>query len=393
MPAGEDQAPPRPSHAERALSPVGWLRGEHPAAVEEDGIALCLSGGGYRAMLFHVGALWRLNELGYLGKLTRVSSVSGGSITAAVLGMHWAELGWDADGRADRAAFVEAVVAPIRAVAGKTIDVPVGLLGLLTPWSINRCLTAAYDRLLFHRRTVAEALSAPGGAATPGEPSRPTFVINATDLRSGDLWRFSPDRSLDSGTGGPEDASLAAAVAASSAFPPILGPAHRPGSTLVDGGVYDNLGLEPAWTSCRTVLISDAGGAFKEEGGSLFGVPWDWRDWGTQSMRVLKAIDHQVRDLRKNQAVAGFEAPADSREHRRGAYWGIRSHVVDYPLDDPIPFEPRYASSLADTPTRLAKTTEEVQKGLINWGYAICDTAMRGHVVEGEAPSRALPYP
>jgi len=254
-------------------------------------------------------------------------------------------------------------------------------------------LTAAYDRLLFHRRTVVEALSAPGGAAAPGEPSWPTFVINATDLRSGDLWRFSPDRSLDSGAGGPEEASLAAAVAASSAFPPILGPAHRPGSTLVDGGVYDNLGLEPAWTSCRTVLISDAGGAFKAEGGSLFGVPWDWRDWGTQSMRVLKAIDHQVRELRKNQAVAGFEAPADSREYRRGAFWGIRSHVVDYPLDDPIPFEPRYASSLADTPTRLAKTTEEVQKGLINWGYAICDTAMRGHMVEGEAPPRALPYP
>src|SRR5438270_13748934 len=46
------------------------------------GIALCLSGGGYRAMLFHVGALWRLSELGYLPTLDRVSSVSGGSITA-----------------------------------------------------------------------------------------------------------------------------------------------------------------------------------------------------------------------------------------------------------------------------------------------------------------------
>ena len=44
------------------------------------GIALCLSGGGYRAMLFHLGTLWRLNELGYLPKLDRVSSVSGGSI-------------------------------------------------------------------------------------------------------------------------------------------------------------------------------------------------------------------------------------------------------------------------------------------------------------------------
>jgi hypothetical protein len=32
----------------------------------EPGIARCLSEGGYRAMLFHLGALWRLNEWGYL---------------------------------------------------------------------------------------------------------------------------------------------------------------------------------------------------------------------------------------------------------------------------------------------------------------------------------------
>lgn len=54
-----------------------------------DEIALCLSGGGYRAMLFHLGALFRLNEAGLLLKLTRVSSVSGGSITAAVLALKW----------------------------------------------------------------------------------------------------------------------------------------------------------------------------------------------------------------------------------------------------------------------------------------------------------------
>ncbi|HYX75667.1 MAG TPA: patatin-like phospholipase family protein, partial [Gaiellaceae bacterium] len=57
-----------------------------------DGVALCLSGGGYRAMLFHLGALMRLNELGWLRKLDRISSVSGGSITAGVLAWRWHEL-------------------------------------------------------------------------------------------------------------------------------------------------------------------------------------------------------------------------------------------------------------------------------------------------------------
>src|SRR5713101_6845273 len=56
------------------------------------GIGLCLSGGGYRAMLFHVGVLWRLNELGYLPKLDRISSVSGGSITAGALAVGWSGL-------------------------------------------------------------------------------------------------------------------------------------------------------------------------------------------------------------------------------------------------------------------------------------------------------------
>jgi len=33
---------------------------------EREGIGLCLSGGGYRAALFHLGALRRLNEFGIL---------------------------------------------------------------------------------------------------------------------------------------------------------------------------------------------------------------------------------------------------------------------------------------------------------------------------------------
>ena len=70
--------------------------GEEP----ETGVALCLSGGGFRAMLFHLGVIWRLKEAGWLERIDRVSSVSGGSITAAVLA-----LGWDGD-------FQERVVAP-----------------------------------------------------------------------------------------------------------------------------------------------------------------------------------------------------------------------------------------------------------------------------------------
>src|SRR5262245_24686369 len=58
--------------------PVELLPGEEPEAPPLGTSGLCLSGGGSRAMLFHVGALTRLNELGVLRSLDRISSVSGG---------------------------------------------------------------------------------------------------------------------------------------------------------------------------------------------------------------------------------------------------------------------------------------------------------------------------
>jgi len=68
-------------------------------------------------MLFHLGALWRLNEIGYLPNLARISSVSGGSITAWVLGLKWSRLAFDAQGVSG--VFDAEVVQLIRALASK----------------------------------------------------------------------------------------------------------------------------------------------------------------------------------------------------------------------------------------------------------------------------------
>src|SRR5689334_22040970 len=84
----------------------------------DDGAALCLSGGGYRAMVFHIGAIIRLNELGILGTLKRVSSVSGGSITAGVMGMNWGKLGLSKDApKADTQKLHDFLVEPLRNMA------------------------------------------------------------------------------------------------------------------------------------------------------------------------------------------------------------------------------------------------------------------------------------
>ena len=66
-----------------------------PSARRHDGIALCLSGGGFRASLFHLGALRRLHGLSVLHRLEAISAVSGGSIVAGYVATALRETGRD----------------------------------------------------------------------------------------------------------------------------------------------------------------------------------------------------------------------------------------------------------------------------------------------------------
>ena len=407
----DPQAPP-PREESRPDSPVRWIPADEERGKPESGLGLCLSGGGYRAMLFHTGALWRLNELGYLKQLTRVSSVSGGSIAAAVLGQRWGKLeftGVGPEGHPVAANLTEEVVAPIRSLAGSTLDVPAVLTGMLLPGAtISAGLAAAYRRHLFGAATLQDL---------PSDAEGPRFVINATNLQSGVLWRFSRPYIADYRVGMIDEptVSLAEAVAASSAFPPVLAPArmrfpeeaYEPKSgedlqkppfttrpTLADGGVYDNLGLETAWKTCKTVLVSDGGGAMEPDGGRLGPFPgYRWRDWATQMVRVTSVIDNQVRSLRKQQTIEGYGAPEDSDQHRLGTYWGIRSDIANFEL--PTSMEAPYEETLklAKVPTRLARLDARTQELLINWGYAICDAGMRQWVDKTLPPPPGFPYP
>ena len=128
-------------------------------------------------MVFHLGALWRLNELGFLPKLDRVSSVSGGSITAGVLGLKWSQLDFSATGTAR--GFAREVVAPIRKMAAKTLDVGDVLKGFFLTGTVAEQVAKSYRSHLF------------GAATLQDLPDRPRFVINATNVQTGALWRFS----------------------------------------------------------------------------------------------------------------------------------------------------------------------------------------------------------
>jgi NTE family protein len=104
-------------------------------------------------------------------------------------------------------------------------------------------------------------------------------------------------------------------------------------------------------------------------------------------------IDNQVRSLRKRQVIASYKVEPDRKEHREGTYWGIRSHVADYELADTLDCPPEKTMRLANVPTRLKRLDSTVQKQLVNWGFAICDTAMRKHVDPSIPAPEAFPYP
>jgi NTE family protein len=373
-------------------SPVRFVPGDAGRA-PQPGIALCLSGGGYRAMLFHIGALWRLNELAYLPKLARISSVSGGSITAGVLGLKWNRLAFDGSGVAAR--LREEVVDPIRAMAGRSIDTRDVLLGLLTPGTVAEHVARSYSTHLF------------GSATLQDLPDHPRFVICATSVQSGALWRFSKPFMADWRVGliKNPDVPLAAAVGASSAFPPVLSPVSldlkpftfEPGSgadlqrepytseaILTDGGVYDNLGLETAWKNYTTVLVSDGGG-------HMAATPAPHSDWPRHALRVNELIDNQVRDLRQRQLIASFKS--EGADRRAGTYWAARSDIGNYAAPGTLPCPFDATQRLASVPTRLAAIDTVVQEQLINWGYAICDAAMRLHVEKSAIPPAGFPYP
>ncbi|SFP87597.1 NTE family protein [Amycolatopsis arida] len=340
--------------------------------MERSGVGLCLSGGGYRAMLFHTGVLWRLNELGQLPRLAVISSVSSGAIAAGVLAHAWPDLEFR---HGVAVAFQERVVRPVRALAGVNIDARAVLRGLARPWrSVGEEVAASLRRHLFGRRMLAEL------------PESPRFVFTATNLRTGALWRFSGAAMGDPDSGPlPPVVSLATAVAASSAFPPFLSPVvlrhGGRGVVLSDGGVFDNLALDPATECCATVLVSDGGRRIRR----LRRVP---RDWPRHVLRAVDVVDNQVRSLRKRALLASYD-----RGDFRGAYWGTYRDIADFGLPDALPAPAERTLALAELPTRLHHVPPTVQERLINWGYAVCDAGMRRWVLPGAASPRDFPYP
>ncbi len=360
----------------------------------EDGTAIALSGGGYRAMLFHLGALWRLNEMGQLRTAKRISSVSGGTLVAARLAVRWNDLKWEGNFASN---FVDEVAAPVFEFSGRRLDAPAILLGLLPG------LSAANVAAGFYRRHLVGDATLQG---LPADDKGPRFVFNSTHLATATSWRFSRPYMGTYRVGLIPDpkVSIATAVAASAAFPPFLSPirlnldpnsfqsvpgadlygneALRRLAVLSDGGVYDNLGLQTC-ERFSTLLVSDAGGEL-----ALRAQRFRW--WPAQLRRVIDTATEQTRALRRSDLVDDFTSnPA----RKSGTLWRTGTNLAKYPAASPFEVDPTWRFEMSAIATRLWPFDAATRHRLVNWGYVVSDVAMRSWVVPGAGPPKELPYP
>ncbi len=361
--------------------------------IDNRSIGIALSGGGFRATLFGLGSLWRLNEVGLLGKLDRITSVSGGSILAGILAHAWSQLNF-AGGLATN--FVEVVAEPVQSFCSKTIDIGAGIKGILIPFkTAGEFLADKYEKELFGGTRLKDIPDANAGKG-------PKFIFYATNMQTGRSFRFRQDMVADYilGTCRTIDVSLADVVAASSAFPPIFSPIilktdpeawenpHEefPGLedlrkriVLADGGVYDNMGLESLVDNVDIVWVSDAGAPFEID-------PSPFEDDLLQLGRVRDILIDQTRALRKRWLVSELLAG-----RKQGAYWGIGTAINDYHAPNSLTVDNAVTVSLESIPTRLCSFDEQDQGHLINWGYALADAALRSRVNSSLPPPEHFP--
>lgn len=358
---------------------------------ERSGIGLCLSGGGYRAALFHLGVLRRLNELGILPQVTTISSVSGGSIISAFLAT---KIAWPLS--APVADWEGTVSTPFRNFTSTNIRTG-ALLKSLLPWvSAVDALASKYEDGLTQLK-LAEI------------PPKPTFIFCATDLGFGVNWTFGKSHIGDYQAGyvapTPPTWPLSLAVAASSCFPPVFNPLpvrlkpsqFSPGKfpvgrkrdsilsamRLSDGGVYDNLGLEPVWRTHKVVLSSDGGALFDP------GVEKNIFRW----VKGYVAIpENQALAVRKRWLISNFLTGI-----LRGTYCGIGGLATNYGN----PTATGYGSDLVENfiakiRTDLDRFSDAEARILENHGYCLADAAAQRHVpnlISSGALTFAVPHP
>jgi len=380
--------------------------------MSEPQIGIALSGGGSRAIAFHLGCLRTLNQLGLLQRCRVLSTVSGGSMIGAMYVTHSGSFEeFEADvqvllrrGLAAPSLVtalittegLRAILCMLLLVAAQCIILPLRWVTVLLSVAMRRevgqlfvgwspirrfasrttILRRTLDRLVFKRQCLGDLGS-----------SQPRLIAIAAELRTGAAFYFSPGGSgcWRFGRVNPARIPVAHAVAASAAYPLLL-PAidevmtfdKRDGSrapervTLTDGGIYDNLGLAPLWPdrdpsvsigveALDTIIACRAGYGLRFIPPSTFFVSRLKASFATVHERAQNATMKRLFDLKDAGRLRCFVLPylgqADDRLKFPPPDLIPRDEVSNYPTD--------FFAMPAEWIDRLSKRGEQLTLAVI----------------------------
>ena len=398
----------------RTLS-IHALQGHNPVR----NVGLALSGGGSRAIAFHLGCLRALRDRGVLDRVQVVSAVSGGSVIAAMY----------AYGQGSFADFDRSVVASLKrgiqqdillkmlnpAVAVRTAgtiavsgsaalgadlsrlafnsaSTLLGLRGqqlarkirkLQPPLCRHSSMTTAFETVLRDRLFGSTSVTA-------ARRDEIDVVLNAAELRSGSAFRFGSRESgcWRYGVIADNAVAIAHAVAASAAYPVLLpaidetvtftdrkGTQSKRRILLTDGGVFDNLGvsaLEPGSAgevgynhfAPDYIICCDAGQGLFED----YPIPYLW---GARMARAFESVFRKAGNATQNRLhllastnrlkgfVLCYLGQIDTRVPDAPVDLVRREEVFEYPTD--------FSAMCVEDIDRLAKRGEQLTRSLVGF--------------------------
>lgn len=347
---------------------------------------LALSGGGFRATLFHLGVIRYMRDMGALQTVCDIASVSGGSILAAHLVLNWDRYtGSDEEFAEAAAEVIRFVQFDVRNHIVRRLPLQLGLrwLAKLSRWegrrlTPNALLEDYYKDFLYGDRRLFEL------------PEKPGLHILTTNVSDGVLAVFNRDglfiERRDEEVEGEHDrfrhipgrmASIAKVVAASSAFPGFFPPVtitaddlgvregNFPDESFTDGGVYDNLGTRAfAWLAEHhgrpydRVIVSDAGKPFQILGDEALG-------FVAQSIRASDILWDRVWQLER-----------ENFGDQNGYHFVPVTRVIE-PEEDPNCLHPVVQAEVSSIRTDLDAFNDLEINALVEHGYEVTRSIQR----------------
>jgi predicted acylesterase/phospholipase RssA len=358
-------------------------------------IGLGLSGGGFRASIFHLGVILRLEELGIMPQVKVISSVSGGSIIAAFyviemerrLGEKRREIEAGRSLTEVRVEIFHKIACDFfsatdhnlrsRALVFLPFYHPVATLKMLSRnYNRSDVMQEEYDKWFYRKNTLDQLPSVVEGAEgnIKSYLVGPKLMLNTASLLTGERVTFS--RISISGMNELSRVNknilpLSRVVGASAGVPVLFPPTYVSGDMLVDGGVTDNQGLEALWEEEQernfdVLLVSDASGQMEQV-----------HQMSSGGLKVLarsnSIFQFQIRKKLLNQLILWREKDRDQREF---AFIHLYLNLKDRPdVKCRVPSE--YISPLARIRTDLDQFSFVEREALMYHGYTLMDGQLK----------------